>query len=112
EVIADQLIDHFQARGVKRLYISVDIDGTDEQYAAATGTPESGGLPPWQVRSFIRHLGAAFPLAGADLVEVAPSLSCDRPGEPELTLDTGLAYLEELGRLLRVELPAHDDDKA
>jgi arginase family enzyme len=39
---------------------------------------------------------SAFPLAGADLVEVAPSLGLGDPEEPGRTLDVAAEYLDDL----------------
>lgn len=93
ERLAEALIAHFRALGCTALYLSNDIDGTDEAEAAATGTPEPGGLRADQVAEVIALVGAALPIVGADLVEVAPPLAHERPGEPERTLDVGLRYL-------------------
>lgn len=95
DAVAAEIVGHLRERGVRALYISNDIDGTDEAWAGATGTPEAGGLHPDEVCQLIREVGAAFAPLGADLVEVAPPLS-GGPGEPERTLQTGARYLEEM----------------
>jgi agmatinase len=59
------------------VYVSNDIDGTDEAEADATGTPEPRGLPGAFVRSLIERLSSEHVLIGADLVEVAPLLGRD-----------------------------------
>ncbi len=96
--VAGEIADHFRSLGVDALYISNDIDGTDEGFAAATGTPEPGGLTPDFVSGLVGALRADFPLVGGDLVEVAPPLAHDRPGEPERTLDVAGTYLADLVR--------------
>lgn len=96
EAIADEIIARYEGLGVDALYVSNDIDGTDPAYAAATGTPEPGGLTPDQVSTLTRRIGARFPLVGGDLVEVAPPLAHARPGEPGRTLDTAARYLRDL----------------
>jgi arginase family enzyme len=59
------------------VYLSNDIDGTDESVADACGTPEPDGLEAeWLVR-LIRRLGREVGLVGADLMEVAPLLGKD-----------------------------------
>ena len=92
DAVADEIIARFKALGVTALYVSNDIDGTDEAYAASTGTPEPNGLTPDQIDSLTRRIGARFPLIGADLVEVAPPLSREL-GEPERTFKTASLYL-------------------
>lgn len=96
--IAEELIQRFEERGVTALYVSNDIDGTDERFASATGTPEPDGLTPDQVNEITELLGARFPLIGADLVEVAPPLS-RLEGEPQRTFETASRYLKLLGEL-------------
>lgn len=96
--VAEELISRFEALGVNALYVSNDIDGTDEAFASATGTPEPGGLRPDEVDEITRRVGERFPLIGADLVEVAPPLS-RLPGEPQRTFDTAALYLKTLSEL-------------
>ncbi len=87
----DDIIQHLNARGVRRVYISNDIDGTDGSLAPSTGAPEPGGLSPDFVRQLITRLGAAFPLLGADLVEVAPPVGS--PEDRQRTLAVGASYV-------------------
>ena len=94
EAIAAEIIANFRASGVEGVYITNDIDGTDPLWAGATGTPEPGGLSPDMVLALIRAIGAAFPVWGTDLVEVAPPLGPRDPAEPGRTLDTAAMYLE------------------
>jgi len=98
EGVAEELVGRFRARGVECVYVSNDIDGTDVSFAAATGTPEPGGLTPDEVDLITRRVCEAFPLVGADLVEVAPPLSRE-PGEPARTLDVAARYLATLAAL-------------
>ncbi|MCB9594202.1 MAG: arginase family protein [Sandaracinaceae bacterium] len=91
--VADEIVRHFEARGVEGLYVSNDIDGTDPAFASATGTPEPGGLHPDFVCALIERVGGAFPCWGSDLVEVAPPLAGAIEGEPDATLQTSVRYL-------------------
>ncbi len=52
-------------------YISFDIDSLDPAFAPGTGTPEIGGLTPFQAQTLIRGL-AGLNLIGGDVVEVSP----------------------------------------
>lgn len=101
EALADEVIERFERLGVEALYVSNDIDGTSDEYAAATGTPEPGGLTPEIVRGLTRRVAERFPLVGGDLVEVAPPLAGGREGEPGRTLDTAADYLDDLIRYAR-----------
>lgn len=94
EEIAQEIIARFRSVGVEGVYISNDIDGTDPAWAAATGTPEAGGLSPDTVMGLIRAVGTAFPVWGTDVVEVAPPLGPRDPIEPGRTLATAADYLE------------------
>jgi agmatinase len=63
---------HYHALGVSELYVSFDIDALDKKFAAATGTPEAGGLLPTDAAAIIMSLREDFKITGADLMEVAP----------------------------------------
>ena len=95
-LMVDEIAQRFAQRGVDCLYISNDIDGTDSQYASATGTPEPQGLHPDQVSELSIELAKRFPLIGADLVEVAPPLAAHHESEPQATLRTACRYLGDL----------------
>jgi arginase family enzyme len=96
DAIAAEIVARFRDLGVDAVYVSNDIDGTDMAFAAATGTPEPGGPPPEVVRAITAAVTRAFPMLGGDLVEVAPPLAGDRPGEPGRTLALARAYLADL----------------
>ncbi|MFN3199261.1 MAG: arginase family protein [Bradymonadia bacterium] len=96
EVLGKQIAEHYAQLGCDGLYVSNDIDGTDPQWASATGTPEPGGLRPEWVSALTRRVAQDLPLVGGDLVEVAPPLAHERPEEPEITLQTAGQYLGDL----------------
>jgi agmatinase len=70
----DAVIAHVKSTGVRGVYFSNDIDGTDAKHAEATGTPEPDGLEPDWLFALIGRLGTDIGLAAADCVEVAPPL--------------------------------------
>lgn len=72
--VVDDVIAHLRALGVRRVYLSNDIDATDADAAPSTGAPALAGLSVDFVRALVRRVGAAFPLLGADVVEVAPPI--------------------------------------
>ena len=94
ESVIDEGIEHLKARGVTGVYFSNDIDGTDEAWADATGTPESGGLTPDFLVALIRRLGREFELIGGDVMEVAPMLK-PRVDSGERTVALAVRYLRE-----------------
>jgi agmatinase len=55
------------------VFLSVDIDVVDPGMAPGTGTPEPGGLTGRQLLDAVRRLSIELPIAGMDLVEVAPA---------------------------------------
>ena len=55
------------------VHISLDIDCLDPAVAPGTGIPDSGGLTTREVLTLLHSL-QGLPLAGLDLVEVAPPL--------------------------------------
>jgi len=99
EEIGKEIVGNFEQANVKGIYISNDIDGTDPEFAAATGTPEPGGLNPSMVTRLIEILGARFPVWGSDLVEVAPPLSGALKNEPQQTLETAALYIESQAKV-------------
>lgn len=54
------------------VFLSVDVDVVDPGSAPGTGTPEPGGLSPRQLLDAVRRVAMELPLAGIDIVEVAP----------------------------------------
>ncbi|MGC8498391.1 MAG: agmatinase [Acidimicrobiales bacterium] len=54
------------------VFVSVDVDVVDPGAAPGTGTPEPGGLTSRQLLDAVRRLAMEAPLAGLDVVEVAP----------------------------------------
>jgi arginase family enzyme len=71
----DDILGHLKRLGVRGVYFSNDIDGTDSAWADATGTPEPGGLEPDWVVELIRRLGREVGMWGGDVMEVAPSIT-------------------------------------
>ena len=90
----DAVLAHIKATGVTSVYFSNDIDGTDERWADATGTPEPDGLTPDWVVELIRRLGREVGLAGGDIMEVAPSLTRTPESAPR-TIKLAVRYLRE-----------------
>ncbi len=93
--LARRVVDHLEALGVSRVYISNDIDGTDARYAAACGTPEPNGLLPEHVLAVTEAVGECFHVIGADLVELAPALSLDAK-LAETSVQTAFSYVRGL----------------
>ena len=54
------------------VFLSVDVDVVDPGMAPGTGTPEPGGLSSRQLLDAVRRIAMELPLAGIDVVEVAP----------------------------------------
>jgi arginase family enzyme len=76
----DEVVRTARATGLP-VYLSNDIDGTDDSVADATGTPEPHGLEPDWVLALVERLGREVGLVGADLMEVAPLLGAGRGRE-------------------------------
>ena len=90
----DTVVAAVRASGARGVYFSNDVDGTDESWVDATGTPERGGLEPDFVVELIRRLGREVGLAGGDVMEVAPAIA-RTPGGAERTLGVAARYLRE-----------------
>jgi agmatinase len=85
----DAIVAHVKRTGVRGVYFSNDIDGTDARWADATGTPEPNGLEPDFVVELIRRLGREVGIVAGDVMEVAPPL-----GSAE-TVSLAARYLRE-----------------
>ena len=83
-----------RASGARGVYFSNDVDGTDEAWVDATGTPEKGGLDPDFVVELIRRLAREVGIVGGDVMEVAPPIA-RTPGGAERTLGVAARYLRE-----------------
>ena len=90
----DALVAAVRASGARGVYFSNDVDGTDESWVDATGTPEPGGLEPDFVVELVRRLGREVGLVGGDVMEVAPAIA-RTPGGAERTLGVAARYLRE-----------------
>jgi agmatinase len=55
------------------VFLSVDVDVVDPGMAPGTGTPEPGGLTGRQLLDAVRRVCLELPVAGIDVVEVAPA---------------------------------------
>jgi len=55
-------------------YLSFDIDAIDPSYAPGTGTPETFGLTPLQMREFFKEVFTNLNVMAMDLVEISPLL--------------------------------------
>ena len=55
------------------VFLSVDVDVVDPGLAPGTGTPEPGGLTSRELLDAVRRAAYLLPVAGLDVVEVAPA---------------------------------------
>lgn len=74
EAVIDVIVRDLKAAGVRQLYFSNDIDGTDKSEASATGTPADAGVGSEFFLALIPRLGREFELVASDVMEVAPDL--------------------------------------
>lgn len=58
--------------GLPHVFLSVDIDVCDPAFAPGTGVPEPGGLSARDLLVAVRRIAAELPVAGMEVVEVAP----------------------------------------
>jgi agmatinase len=71
------------------VFLSFDIDVIEPCLAPGKGTPEAGGLMPYQALRLVRSL-AGLDFCGFDVVEVSPQL--DGPAQPTAILAANVAY--------------------
>jgi agmatinase len=81
-----------------RYYVTIDIDGFDPSIAPGTGTPSHGGFLYYEVLELLDGLAKRGPIAGVDLVEVAPDY--DHTGSTAILAAQLLMNL--IGRMLHV----------
>ncbi len=96
ENLYEAIESHLASINCHQLYISVDIDALSSDFASATGTPSSQGLQPDLLIQVLAKLRKSKKIIGADLVEVAPSLSHGQTEEPKRTLDHATEILKQL----------------
>jgi agmatinase len=87
----DAILEHVKKTGVRSVYFSNDVDGTDERFVDATGTPEPNGLEPDFVLELIARLGREVSLCAGDVMEVAPPVARTPDGAAR-TLDVAARY--------------------
>lgn len=87
----DAIVAHVKSTGVRSVYFSNDVDGTDARFVDATGTPEPGGLEPEFVVELVSRLGREVGLSAGDVMEVAPPIARTRDGAAR-TLDVAVRY--------------------
>ncbi len=89
----EEIIAHVKSTNVQGVYFSNDIDGTDDTWADATGTPEPNGLEPDWVLELIARLGRDVQILGGDVMEVAPIIT-PKADSAERTVDLAARYFE------------------
>lgn len=72
-------------------YLSFDIDAIDPGFAPGTGTPESFGLTPLEMRNLFIELYTNLDIKAMDIVEIAPKLDVN-----DITSWLGLKLLYEI----------------
>jgi len=88
KAVADDIVHRM--RGLKNVYLSIDIDALDPSCAPGTGIPDAGGITTRDLLTLIRRLDP-LPVVGVDLVEVAPSLDSN-----EMTSFAAVKIIAEL----------------
>lgn len=100
--IVDEVVANLKRVGVRELYVSNDVDGTNPRWVAATGTMVKGGMHPAFVVAMIERLGQEFDVLGADVAELAPPLKWHVRGEPARSNQLSAHYtLKQIDALLR-----------
>jgi arginase family enzyme len=100
----DAVIAHLKSVGAESVYFSNDIDGTDDTFADATGTPEPWGLEPDWVLKLIKRLGTEVSLLGGDIMEVAPPLRQIPRGANKTTLLAARYLRQTICSTLKTEI--------
>ena len=72
-------------------YVSFDIDAVDPGFAPGTGTPESFGLTPLEIRELFEEIFTKLNVLAMDIVEISPKLDVNN-----ITSWLGLKLLYEI----------------
>lgn len=70
--VTRRALEHLRARGVRRLYVSFDMDVVDPDVAPGVGTPVVGGLTYRESHLAMEIVAESGLLAGMEVVEVNP----------------------------------------
>lgn len=87
EIGIDKVVDQAIAkagRGVKAIYVSVDIDSIDHSQAPGTAAPNAAGLDARDVQRALRRIAQHPKVIGLDIVEISPPLDIH-----DMTANTG-----------------------
>jgi agmatinase len=98
------IVDHVKSTGVRGVYFSNDIDGTDESFVDATGTPETGGVTPTFIEDLLDALAREVGVIGGDVMELAPLLG-ERADSRERTVGIATSYLRRTLRSILLTDP-------
>jgi agmatinase len=97
----DAIALHVKTTGVRDVYFSNDVDGTDDQFVSATGTPEPRGLDPDFVVALVERLSRDVGLCAGDVMELAPPLG-PTPEARARTVSTAVRYAHATAMALLV----------
>ncbi len=92
---------HVKSTGVRAVYFSNDVDGTDDSFVSATGTPEPRGLDPDFVVELVSRLSRDVGLCAGDVMELAPPLG-PTPEARARTVSTAVRYAHATAKALLV----------
>lgn len=79
-------------RKVDTVWVSMDMDSIDKEYAPGVGMPTSGGFTRREILNLAQYIGKTCNLAGLDIVEIVPAK--DKGGK------TAVLALELIARFL------------
>lgn len=71
------MIDALQSK-VKHIWVSLDLDSIDAQYAPAAGMPNKKGLVYREITMLAEYIGQHCNVIGVDIVEYNPLIDVDR----------------------------------
>jgi arginase len=87
------VLDRLNMRGVRRLYVHLDVDVLDARYAAANEFAPHGGLLPDQLAQCVNELIARFDIAAAGVASYDPAF--DKQGH---VCEAAIRFLEAVAR--------------
>ena len=95
EQVCQELLEALEARGIKNIHLSFDIDSVDPEIMKGTGTPVPGGFNINDAEKLLTSIFNTRLVKSMDFVEFNPSLD-----ESDMTAKNCIALIKKIGELI------------
>lgn len=90
--VTEEVVRELKDMGIKKVYLSLDVDVYDPSVAPGVGAPEPGSMTTREVFPMLRAIGVTAEIVGMDVVELNPLI--------DHTRQTSLVALRSLREML------------